>query len=59
VAVVFFHRSLTCAYNVLVDDAAVKLRDLYIYSLCFSPDRKFLVTCAEDKQIWVSLMHGG
>ncbi|KAF8492125.1 WD40-repeat-containing domain protein [Gautieria morchelliformis] len=36
---------------VLVDDAAAKLGDLYIRSLCFSPDGKLLATGAEDKQI--------
>ncbi|KIJ29015.1 hypothetical protein M422DRAFT_189076, partial [Sphaerobolus stellatus SS14] len=35
----------------LIDEAAAKLRDLYIRSLCFSPDGKYLATGAEDKQI--------
>jgi WD40 repeat protein len=46
-------------HNVIVDDAAAKLGDLYICSLCVSPDRKFLATGTDDKQIWVSHMHGG
>ncbi|KAF8492122.1 chromatin associated protein, partial [Gautieria morchelliformis] len=36
---------------VLVDNAMAKLGDLYIRSLCFSPDGKLLATAAEDKQI--------
>lgn len=41
------------ACSVLVDDAASKTGDLYIRSVCFSPDGKFLATGAEDKQIRV------
>ena len=41
--------------SVLIDDAAAKLGDLYIRSLCFSPDGKLLATGAEDKQIRVSV----
>ena len=41
-------------YSVLVDEAAAKLGDLYIRSVCFSPDGKYLATGAEDKQIRVS-----
>jgi WD40 repeat protein len=41
-------------YRVLVDKAAgVKGGDLYIRSVCFSPDGKFLATGAEDKKIRV------
>ncbi|KIK68449.1 hypothetical protein GYMLUDRAFT_215061 [Collybiopsis luxurians FD-317 M1] len=36
---------------VLVDDTVGKSGDLYIRSVCFSPDGKFLATGAEDKQI--------
>jgi glucose repression regulatory protein TUP1 len=38
--------------SVLADDAAGK-DDLYIRSVCFSPDGKYLATGAEDKQIRV------
>ncbi|KAF8830385.1 hypothetical protein HHX47_DHR2000616 [Lentinula edodes] len=37
--------------SVLVDDSVGKSGDLYIRSVCFSPDGKFLATGAEDKQI--------
>lgn len=36
-----------------MDDAAGKAGDLYIRSVCFSPDGKYLATGAEDKQIRV------
>ncbi|GLB45212.1 putative anaphase-promoting complex subunit 4 WD40 domain [Lyophyllum shimeji] len=36
---------------VLVDESAGKAGDLYIRSVCFSPDGKLLATGAEDKQI--------
>ncbi|KAL4067061.1 WD40-repeat-containing domain protein [Scleroderma yunnanense] len=36
---------------VLADDSAGKSGDLYIRSVCFSPDGKLLATGAEDKQI--------
>lgn len=39
--------------SVLADEAATKTGDLYIRSVCFSPDGKFLATGAEDKQIRV------
>jgi WD40 repeat protein len=37
-----------------VDDKANKYGDLYIRSVCFSPDGKYLATGAEDRQIRVS-----
>jgi WD40 repeat protein len=40
--------------SVLADDQAGKQGDLYIRSVCFSPDGKLLATGAEDKQIRVS-----
>lgn len=40
-------------HSVLVDEDASKTGDLYIRSVCFSPDGKFLATGAEDKQIRV------
>ncbi|KAJ1833518.1 general transcription repressor [Coemansia sp. RSA 2711] len=36
---------------VLEDEAAMRATDLYIRAVCFSPDGKYLVTGAEDKQI--------
>ncbi|OAX40179.1 WD40 repeat-like protein [Rhizopogon vinicolor AM-OR11-026] len=36
---------------VLVDESASRAGDLYIRSVCFSPDGNFLATAAEDKQI--------
>ena len=41
-------------YSVLTDESAGKSGDLYIRSVCFSPDGKYLATGAEDKQIRVS-----
>jgi len=46
-----------CHSSVLVDDAASKTGDLYIRSVCFSPDGKYLATGAEDKQIRVRTLH--
>ena len=43
-------------HSVLIDEEASKTGDLYIRSVCFSPDGKFLATGAEDKQIRVSLL---
>lgn len=40
-------------HSVLVDEDASKTGDLYIRSVCFSPDGKYLATGAEDKQIRV------
>lgn len=37
-----------------MDDKANKYGDLYIRSVCFSPDGKYLATGAEDRQIRVS-----
>jgi len=39
---------------VLVDDTAAQAGDLYIRSITFSPDCKYLATGAEDRQIRVS-----
>lgn len=41
-------------YSVLQDENAGRDGDLYIRSVSFSPDGKFLATGAEDKQIRVS-----
>lgn len=38
----------------LLDESVDKDGDLYIRSVCFSPDGKYLATGAEDKQIRVS-----
>lgn len=43
-------RQVSC----LQDDTVDKDGDLYIRSVCFSPDGKYLATGAEDKQIRVS-----
>ena len=43
--------------SVLVDEEATKTGDLYIRSVCFSPDGKYLATGAEDKQIRVSVLY--
>ena len=40
--------------SVLLDDTTNRSGDLYIRSICFSPDGKFLATGAEDRQIRVS-----
>lgn len=40
----------------LQDDTVDKDGDLYIRSVCFSPDGRYLATGAEDKQIRVSLL---
>jgi len=39
--------------SVLVDDTAGEAGDLYIWSVCFSPDGKYLATRADDAQIRV------
>ena len=44
------------ANSVLVEESAGKAGDLYIRSVCFSPDGKYLATGAEDKQIRVRHM---
>jgi glucose repression regulatory protein TUP1 len=40
----------------LQDDTVDKEGDLYIRSVCFSPDGRYLATGAEDKLIRVSLV---
>ena len=42
-------------YSVLVDNDAAQAGDLYIRSITFSPDCKYLATGAEDRQIRVSI----
>jgi len=42
--------------SVLEHDSAKNAGDLYIRSVCFSPDGKFLATGAEDRIIRVSLL---
>lgn len=42
-------------FSVLNDDTASPVGDLYIRSVCFSPDGKLLATGAEDKTIRVSV----
>jgi WD40 repeat protein len=43
-------------FSVLDDTSVDKSGDLYIRSVCFSPDGKHLATGAEDKQIRVSIL---
>ncbi|CAB4429467.1 unnamed protein product [Rhizophagus irregularis] len=46
------HNSVVCCKICVLDDTSVdKTGDLYIRSVCFSPDGKHLATGAEDKQI--------
>ena len=44
--------------STLIDESAKKTGDLYIRSVCFSPDGKYLATGAEDKVIRVSAYFG-
>jgi glucose repression regulatory protein TUP1 len=46
---------VTLCYSVLVDNDAAQAGDLYIRSITFSPDCKYLATGAEDRQIRVSI----
>lgn len=50
---VLFRPNINLFCSVLIDEAATKTGDLYIRSVCFSPDGKYLATGAEDKQIRV------
>jgi hypothetical protein len=47
-------RELNSSCSVLLDETTNRTGDLYIRSICFSPDGKFLATGAEDRQIRVS-----
>ena len=47
--------TILTSFSVLVDPNAPKTGDLYIRSICFSPDGKYLATGAEDKVIRVRL----
>ena len=49
----FTKKNFFFSHSVLADDSAGKSGDLYIRSVCFSPDGKYLATGAEDKQIRV------
>ena len=51
--IVPFARSFWNNCSVLYDESAPSEGDLYIRSVCFSPDGKYLATGAEDKQIKV------
>lgn len=43
--------------SVLLDESTTRTGDLYIRSICFSPDGKYLATGAEDRQIRVSSIY--
>ena len=47
---------LTYIYSTLIDEKVTKDGDLYIRSVCFSPDGKLLATGAEDRQIRVCIL---
>lgn len=47
--------TITLSHSVLLDETTTRTGDLYIRSICFSPDGKLLATGAEDRQIRVSL----
>lgn len=51
-----WYQILTTSERILQDELANRTGDLYIRSICFSPDGKFLATGAEDRQIRVILL---